>query len=108
VAEVAKTEPDRVNLYKSQLQQARNRVDLAVGTLGGGGVPTRKASSAISGGGWVSPVADAFVAELDGRGGMARNAFADLADELSREIAGEPDLVPEDDWRARPYLGWRL
>jgi hypothetical protein len=101
-------EPDRANLYKLHLQQARRRVAAAFGTLGAGGVPTGKASAAISGGGWISPVADSFVAELDAKGAAARNAFADLADELSREIGGQPDLVPAEDWRARPYLGWRL
>jgi hypothetical protein len=100
-------EPDQTNLYKLHLQQARSRVEVALGTLGAGGVPTRKASTAINGGGWISSVADAFVAELDGKGAAARNAFANLGEELSREIGGQPDLVPADDWRARPYLGRR-
>lgn len=60
-----------------------------------------KAVVAHRDGAWVSSAGNAFGAELSGRSGSLHTVGDRIVGELTDAIAGEPDTVDENDWRAR-------
>jgi len=99
--EPAGTEEKEPNNYKATLEDCRdslipNAIDMV---YSGTGDPGKPIADAISGGGWECTAADEWVSDLLQHTNKVMPAFEDALTDVNKEIAGEPDKVPENDYR---------